>query len=138
MARWLEQLQEFSFRTEYHPSEQHSNADALSRKPCFPNDHANGECQPRICIVSQGSESWAAMWSSSELLQKQRVEPVIGVILSWKEKGSERPPETAVATGGRTLRSLWVQRDRLELMDGLLYWWWEESTGTRKRQLLIP
>ena len=78
------------------------------------------------------------MWSSSQLLQKQRADPVIGVILSWKEQGSERPPETAVATGGRALRSLWVQWDRLELMDGLLYRWWEESTGTRKRQLLIP
>ena len=70
VARWLAQLQEFSFRIEYRPGKQHSNADALSRKPCSPNYHTNGKCQPTVCIVSQGSESWAPMWSSSELLQK--------------------------------------------------------------------
>ena len=53
VARWLEQLQEFSFHTEYHPGKQHGNcADALSRKLSSLCDHANGECQPTVCIMS--------------------------------------------------------------------------------------
>ena len=33
LARWLEQLQEFDFKTEHRLGRQHSNADALSRVP---------------------------------------------------------------------------------------------------------
>ena len=45
-------------------------------------------------------------------------DPAIRVILSWKEQGSERPLETAVATSGRSLSSLWVQWNRLEYCTG--------------------
>ena len=64
-------------------------ADVLSRKQCSPDDHANGECQPTVSFVSQGFESWALMWSYSELLQKLRADPGTGVILFWKEQGNE-------------------------------------------------
>src|SRR5206468_10859521 len=33
-ARWLERLEEFSYRIEHRPGRKHSNADALSRRPC--------------------------------------------------------------------------------------------------------
>ena len=34
-ARWLEALQGYSFTVQHRPGSQHSNADALSRRPCF-------------------------------------------------------------------------------------------------------
>jgi len=33
-ARWLEQMEEYDFQIVHRPSTQHSNADALSRRPC--------------------------------------------------------------------------------------------------------
>jgi hypothetical protein len=33
-ARWLEQMEEFSFTVEHRPGSRHSNADAMSRRPC--------------------------------------------------------------------------------------------------------
>lgn len=34
VARWLEELQSFQFSVEHRPGSQHTNADALSRRPC--------------------------------------------------------------------------------------------------------
>ena len=37
-ARWLEQMQEYDFSIEHRPGVRHSNADALSRRPCAKKD----------------------------------------------------------------------------------------------------
>ena len=34
LARWLERLQEFTFQTIHRPGKRHTNADALSCRPC--------------------------------------------------------------------------------------------------------
>ena len=41
-ARWLEILEEFDFEILHRPGRQHTNADALSRKPCR-------QCQTEVC-----------------------------------------------------------------------------------------
>ena len=81
VATWLAQLQEFSFHTEYCPGKQHKMLMHCpgSHVPPMIMQMAN------VSIVLQGSESWALTWSSSELLQKLMADPVMGVILSWKE-----------------------------------------------------
>ncbi len=38
MARWLEILSQFDFKIEHRAGKNHSNADALSRLPCDPDD----------------------------------------------------------------------------------------------------
>jgi len=45
MARWVEQLQNFSFDFQHRPGRLHSNADALSRRPCKQcgDDHDEGQ-----------------------------------------------------------------------------------------------
>ena len=35
VARWIESLQQYDFAVEHRPGAQHSNADALSRRPCL-------------------------------------------------------------------------------------------------------
>ena len=44
-----------------------------------------------------------------------------------------------VAEKSPAVRSLWAQWSRLEVINGLLYQWWEEaSTGTLSQQLIVP
>ena len=38
MARWLQELQQYSFTVEHRCGLKHSNADALSRRPCLGDD----------------------------------------------------------------------------------------------------
>uniref|UniRef100_A0A3P9LNX3 ribonuclease H n=1 Tax=Oryzias latipes TaxID=8090 RepID=A0A3P9LNX3_ORYLA len=49
VARWLEILQEYAFEVQHRPGHQHSNADALSRRPCFTD-----EC--RYCLRQEERE----------------------------------------------------------------------------------
>jgi len=45
-ARWLERLEEFSYRVEHRPGRRHGNADALSRRPCRQCHIENWEERP--------------------------------------------------------------------------------------------
>ena len=60
--------------------------------------------------------------------------------MDWKEKSADRPPEAVVAGQGKTVRSLWAQWDRVELVDGLLYRRWEEESAACpiRKQLILP
>ena len=71
LARWLEQLQEFDFKTEHRPGRQHSNADALSRV-----------LQPQAAAVCTSTAcTWAPALSSKELQDTQANDPTISAIL---------------------------------------------------------
>ena len=130
LARWLEQLQEFDFQTEHRPGKLHSNADALSRVH-----------QPQATTVCNATTSgaWAPSWSPSQLQEAQSTDPTLGVVLGWMKQTQQRPSTTQVAGNSPAVRTLWAQWNRLELIDGLLYRWWEDTKlGTRSKQLIVP
>ena len=133
LARWLEQLQEFEFQTEHRPGKQHCNADALSRLH-----------QPQTSVVyypgvQTVEHTWALSWSPEELKQAQSTDPTLGVILAWMKQEKQRPSRTMVAGKSSAVHSLWAQWSRLEVINGLLYRWWEEvSTGVQSQQLIVP
>jgi len=129
LARWLEQLQEFDFKTEHRPGRQHSNADTLSR---VPQPQTSAVCTSTAC-------TWAPALSSKELQDAQANNPTLSAILGWMKQGQQRPSTVTVADSSPAVRTLWAQWSRLELIDGLLYRWWEESnSGTRSKQLIVP
>ena len=153
IARWLEQLQEFNFQTEYRAGKNHCNADALSRIQCnqcgmchskltnqnFMSSCGQSSCPSSVHEVALTDNSWMPTWSNQDLQEKQRTDPVLGIVIAWMEKEQQRPPDAMVAGMGRAVRSLWAQWNRLELVNNLLYRQWEETdTGMSKEQLVVP
>ena len=134
IARWLE-LQEFNFQTEYRAGKNHCNADALSRIQCnqcgmchskLTNQNFMPSCGQSFCPssvheVPLTDNCWMPTWPNQDLQEKQRTDPVLGIIIAWMEKEQQRPPDAMVAGMGRAVRSLWAQWNRLELVNNLLY-----------------
>jgi len=59
-ARWLETLEEYQFEVEHRPGKKHSNADALSRRPCrqcsLDYDYVSA-CKVNLKLNTEGSET---------------------------------------------------------------------------------
>ncbi len=139
VARWLEQLQQFDFETEHRAGSQHNNADALSRIHHREADHLYSVSQTSIDAPDHTAACWAPAWTQEELREQQRADSTLGLLISWMEQAGERPPEATVAGTDRRMRSLWAQWNQVELVDGLLYRRWRETTtGSPRRQLIIP
>lgn len=59
-ARWLEQMEEFSFTVEHRSGTRHGNADALSRRPCRKTEcacHSSG-AEPDIDVLQGGAPAF--------------------------------------------------------------------------------
>ena len=153
VARWLEQLQEFDFRTEHRPGKQHGNADSLSRIPCRQcgQEHfltQRGEMETESPLtpnvlqansVTTSHHSWAPSWSMLELRNAQMGDTVLKTVIEWLEQYQERPNMREMEGAIMELRSLWAQWDRLELVQGVLYRRWENNSGnSTQRHLIIP
>ncbi len=155
MARWLEQLQEFDFRIEHRPGKQHGNADALSRIPCRQcgREHSTEQRGREVesgsptaqnalqanSVTTTSDTCWAPTWSRTELRTAQMGDGVLKTVIEWLERGSERPHRREIEGTGKELRSLWAQWNRLELVQGILYWKWESDSGdSTQRHLVIP
>ncbi len=99
LVRWLEQLQDYDFEIVHRPGHKHSNADAMSRRPC-------GRCgRPTPMEGQQGGppeipESTASASSAADTVNAATSEPL------------ERPPTADLATIGRPLGTMSLEEMR--------------------------
>ena len=130
LARWLEKLQEFDFSVVHRPGRKHTNADALSRRPCsqckqvFPLECEDNGAE---AILSLGINFQAT--EHSQLREAQLNDPTAGPFLMGKEKG-EKPSSVGSASKSiehRRLLQLWEQ---LQVREGLLYRVFESDEGS--------
>jgi len=60
IARWLQTLAEYQFTVEHRQGSEHSNADALSRRP---NSHTDESCLVTAPLQVDPISSWAPRWT---------------------------------------------------------------------------
>ncbi|KAK3753675.1 hypothetical protein QZH41_003322 [Actinostola sp. cb2023] len=151
-------------KIEHRSGSKHANADALSRRPCEdckycdrvelkegstedhvmpPQQTTGGETDMRRLRSETKCEAeedaWVVGKSSKDLEEEQMRDKDIARIITWKEKGTERPAWSAISPDNCAVKAYWSQWDRLQLRDGVLYRKWESEEGdTVQWQLLVP
>ena len=63
---------------------------------------------------------WLSSWTHEELVKFQSQDPVVNVLIKFKEK-DEKPSKTQSCLYSRSVRILLAKWEELELVDGLLY-----------------
>ena len=111
LARWLETLNQYSFRIEYKPGPKNSAADALSRVPAATADAATQtDCADPVRLLHSRD------WSASFLRSEQESDPAIAEITQHLSRGIK--PHKRQLSDGLSLLSQW---SKLRLLDGVLF-----------------
>ena len=162
-ARWLEQMEEFNFIVEHRPGSRHSNADALSRRPCTkkvclckeltaapfggPADQSTSELrqtagiQMRATQVQQegASNAISLSWSLEGIRSEQQSDPDIGYIYQLIDCGAAKPMWDDVSPKSNVVKTLWSFWPRLSIREGLLKRRFESTDGRSEYwQIVLP
>lgn len=152
VARWLEELQPYDFTVVHRAGARHSNADAMSRRPCT----ADGcrHCERRegrerelraeegvcatVCRASGPVCCELQTVDVAEWRQQQGRDTDLQPVLQWVE-AQVRPPWEEVTALSLATKGLWSKFERLRLADGVLQRAWKESaTGEERWQVVVP
>jgi hypothetical protein len=137
LARWMEQLQEFTFTTIHRQGRKHTNADALSRLPCTQCGRKLHEFDASA-TCSMVAEDVNDIDESHPSYRAQREDPIISPILAAKE-ANKRPHPDTTATWSRDSRILLQQWEQLEIHNGLLWRRFYHPDGSHSHlQLIVP
>ncbi|RVE60508.1 hypothetical protein OJAV_G00181480 [Oryzias javanicus] len=130
VARCLEILQEYDFEVQHRPGRQHTNADALSRRPCLTDEcrycsrqeeRELGPLAAAACPATTCPER--EPFSLEQLKECQKADQVLAEVRGWLE-AQRRPDWPAVSSQGPELKILHSQWDSLELHNDVLYRRW--------------
>ena len=154
LARWIEQLQQYDFDVHHRAGVSHSNADALSRRPCLqrPCNHCDRlESRDYLHEKQQGANSASCQsiaashcpdistWTTKDLRQAQEQDKDLCPVIVWLEKSTTKPCWEEVAPQSETTKAYWAQWESLKLCEGALYRLWENAVGDRiTKQLVVP
>lgn len=159
IARWLEVLESYNFTIEHRAGKLHGNADGLSRQciPCtYCTRHENkDELNQHHCFkvsnttdyqapsTSSKSHEHADCWlipkSEIEIRQAQRDDDNLKIVITWLEKGSERPKWSDVSVYNTEVKTLWGKWNQLRLINGILYRNYVEIEINRNtKHLVVP
>ena len=156
MARWLQELGTYNLIVTHRKGKKHSNADALSRKPCkICQKYTDSEteivledstqCHEEVNILSRAitvsnSESGDPepdFWHPDTIRSKQMNDDIVGFIFQRLLRGDSKPEWREVADRSPKLKTLLSQWDRLLISSSMLYRKWETQPHP-KLQLVVP
>ena len=152
VARWLEELQEYDFKIEHRPGARHSNADALSRRPCATvgcrycerrearelERRAEGEECTAVRSIEEVVCGELQTVTDGEWRGEQERDPDLQPVLQWVEV-QRRPPWETVAPLSKATKVLWTMFDSLRLSGGVLQRAFKTAaTGEEQWQVVVP
>uniref|UniRef100_A0A673NE13 Gypsy retrotransposon integrase-like protein 1 n=1 Tax=Sinocyclocheilus rhinocerous TaxID=307959 RepID=A0A673NE13_9TELE len=145
VARWLEELQSYNFTVVHRAGSSHTNADALSRRPCA----AEGcrHCENKETQEKElGQENQAAQLACGALTVvdapewqlQQEQDDDLRPVLRWL--GAKQRPEWGDIAGcSVATKGLWSKFNTLRLSEGVLQRAWKEpATGEDRWQVVVP
>ena len=162
IARWLQEVEIYDLTVIHRPGLRHSNADALSRRPCKVCQRQEslnaGDCdddsnnEPKIVqetseenvrvteiTCSNPDRSYIDNFDPESLRQAQETDPDIAPLLHAKQTNSERPKWDQVSNGTSVLKTLWRMWDRLKVEGGLLHRTYTNTDkGSDQTLLVVP
>ena len=131
LARWLERLQEFDCEISHRRGRKHTNADALSRRPCRQCGRESHSEEPTVSAVVLATPE-------AEHRKSQLEDDLIGPFLRAKEankKPGQREAQ-AMSPSARRLSQIW---DQLVIHEDLLYRRYASpANGDILLQLVVP
>jgi len=130
VARWLEQLQEYDFQVRHRKGVAHSNADALSRRPCLMEN-----CQS--CLKKEARWGVRQLVLDIDWAEVQSVDVDITSVSSKFANSVDRPSKQDMGTMSWTVLQLWRQWESLEFCEGILYRRRHRKLS-QNRQLVVP
>lgn len=130
LARWLENLVEFSFHIEHRSGHKHGNADSLSRYP-----HNNTAA---AVTVSDDSPLSLFSYLPSDIRNLQLEDDVISHVLKAKEQNS-KPAKDSVTKFSIKTRKLFQLWDQLQVVDNILFrTFYSTDSNETWKQLVVP
>jgi len=148
-ARWLATLQEYGGTIVHRPGTQHSNAYALSRKPCTrpnlcfycrpENTQCNAVEKTQSATVPEAVDQPVDIWNRNALEEAQRTDPEIRPVYEALQKTPDKPEKRDTGLWSRESKILLHSWPRLKIRDGVLYRQFVELDGLRDIwQLVVP
>ena len=86
--------------------------------------------------TEEGASNWLPSWSTEQLIQIQKNDPSINIILESKTKLDGKPLCSDIDDTDPVKKSLWFPWENLEVRNGLLYRKWTDPKGTTIFQLI--
>lgn len=140
----VEQLREYHFQAEHRPGTRHSNADALSRRPCDQcgdphNVDAVHMSLPEGGASGESSDDGTLTPILTTIQSAQEGDPQLGPIRRRLLAGKDRPTVEEMSGSGLRNRGYWAQWDQLFLENGVVHRHWEDRNGKRiLKQMVVP
>lgn len=113
IERWIEKLQEFNFEIQHRAGKAHSNADALSRRPCEAKS-----C--KYCKRLDERELLPAYVTTitCDMSKSQDAYICLRELRGWPRNGT-RPPRNEMIASDPTVKAYWFMFSSLVLRDGV-------------------
>jgi len=130
-ARWLEIMEEFEFEVTHRPGVKHTNADALSRRPCNLKSCACKQVNSSVVVTNnmvnsamicsvKTNQNDDEYWTFEGIKQAQELDENISRIVQFIIRSPDKPPWEKVAMLNHETKCLWSMWPRLRLWQGLL------------------
>ena len=126
-GRWLEILEEFTFTDQHRSGSKHSNADAMSRRPCrqcHRTDDEERTTELKVNALSNYDDPSPEvnLWSSEQLSKCQQEDIELREFYNLKLKyPEEKPAWDELLPTAETTKTLWNQWDNITMQDQVSY-----------------